>query len=152
MVVGTRLKIKRVLLDLESRDKKRAVEELAATLKDAKEVVDFGAFLKEVFEREKLCSTGIGDGIALPHARTDAVKDFVIAFGRSGAGVEFDAIDGKPVKLIFLMGTPKEEKLGGYLRILAHLSRLLRSKSFRQSLLRAENAQTIIDAFNEAEK
>jgi fructose-specific phosphotransferase system IIA component len=137
------LREERMLLELKARTKDEAIRELATLLRDAEEIADFGAFLTDVFEREKLATTGIGNEAAIPHARSDAVNRFVIAFGRSREGVEFDSLDGKPVKLIFLMGTPKEKQLGDYLKVLAHLSRILRARSFRDSLLEASDPEGI---------
>jgi fructose-specific phosphotransferase system IIA component len=152
MRIGDYLKEDRILLNLKARTKQDSIKELATLLKGAEEVVDFDTFLKDVFEREKLGSTGIGDGIAIPHARSDAVKDFVIAFGKSVEGVEFESLDGKPAKLIFLMGTHKERKLDSYLEILAHLTRLLKHESFREALLGASTPAAVIDEFKKVEK
>ena len=71
--------------------------------------------LKQLNEREKIGSTGVGRGVAIPHARSDAVKDFVIALGRSTKGVKFDSLDDEPAKLIFLIGTPKGKNTNDYL-------------------------------------
>lgn len=152
MRISDYLKEKRILLNLKARAKEESIKEIAASLKDSKDVVDFKSFLKDVFAREKLGTTGVGSEIAIPHARTDAVEDFVIAFGRSQEGVEFNSLDGKPVRLIFLMGTPKEEKLNSYLKILARLTRLLKEKSFRNLLLRASKPKEILDGFKRVEK
>lgn len=152
MGIGDYLKEERILINLKAHNKEESIKEISRVLKDAKEIVDFNAFLKDVFEREKLGTTGIGDGIAIPHTRTDSVKDFVIAFGRSSEGVEFNSLDGKPAKLIFLMGTHKEKDLSNYLKTLAHLTRLLKHEFFRSSLLKASSPKEIVDAFKKIEK
>lgn len=136
-----------ISLDLKSDTKEKAIREIAGPLKMENNIVDFDTFLSEVFDREKLTTTGIGDEIAIPHARTDAVKDFVIAFGRSKEGINFDSVDGKPVRFIFLIGTPKKEKLGGYLKLLARLTRLLKKDDFKQLLLTALTPKDILSAF-----
>jgi fructose-specific phosphotransferase system IIA component len=151
MKMGDYLKEDKILLSLKARKKEEAIKEIATLLKGAKEITDFETFLKDVFEREDLSTTGIGHEVAIPHARTNAAKDFVIAFGRSGEGVEFNSLDGQPAKLIFLMATPKEKGLSTYLKTLAHLSRLLQKESFRNSLLRATNPIEIIEQFKRAE-
>lgn len=151
MKIGDYLKEDRISLNLKSSNKEESVKEISMLLKSAKEINDFEAFIGEVFEREKLNTTGIGNEIAIPHARTDAVKDFVIAFGRSKEGIEFNSLDGNPAKLIFLMGTPKHKGVRAYLKILAHLTRLLKKESFRNSLLTAYNSKEIIDIFKKAE-
>lgn len=150
--LGDYLKEKRILLNLKARSKEESIKEIAALLENAKDMVDFKTFLKDVFEREKLSTTGIGSEIAIPHARSDAVKGFVIAFGRSQEGVEFNSLDGKPAKLIFLLGTPKKETQHAYLKILARLTRLLQKESFRSSLLKASSPKEILDEFKRVEK
>ena len=151
MKIGDYLKEEQILLDLKVGKKEEAIKEIATLLKGAKEITDFETFLKNVFEREKLATTGIGHEVAIPHARTNAVKDFVIAFGRSKEGVEFNSLDSKTAKIIFLMATPKEKGLSTYLKTLAYLSRLLQKESFRNSLLQASSPKEIIDQFKKAE-
>ena len=118
-------------------------------MQKGEEINNFDIFLKEIFDREKLADTGIGNGIVLPHARSDVVEDFVIAFGRSKEGIDFNSLDGQPVKLIFVLGTPKTKGINTYLRILAHLSRLLQKKDFKDFLLTTSNSETIIAEFNQ---
>ncbi|RKY42502.1 MAG: hypothetical protein DRP85_02490 [Candidatus Makaraimicrobium thalassicum] len=146
------LKEENITLNLKASDKKEAIEKVASCLKGAGGISDFDVFFKAVFEREKLKTTGIGKEAAIPHARTDAVKEFVIALGRFDNGVDFASIDGKPVKLVFLMGTPREKWLSNYLKILAHLIRLLQKESFRKILLQADSPAKVIKAFSDAEE
>ena len=141
----------RMIFDLKARDKKETIKKISVLLKKADEMIDFDVFLKDVFEREELKTTGIGKEVAIPHARTDAVKDFVMVFAKSPEGVKFNSLDGKPVKLIFLVGTPKKEKLNNHLKILARLTKLLQEKSFRDSLLNASSSKEIIEKFRELE-
>ena len=141
----------KIFLELTASDKEEAVKKLSDILKGSVEVSDPGLFIKDVFDREALSTTGIGNGIAIPHARTDAVKEFVIAFGRANQGIEFDSLDKKPAKLIFLMGTPKKKDLSNYLRILADLTRLLNKKHFREALLKASSPEKVIEAFKKGE-
>jgi fructose-specific phosphotransferase system IIA component len=151
MKVANYLKEDRILLNLKATNKEEAIKEIANVLKEAEEISDFDVFLKDVFERESLSTTGIGNYIAIPHARSEAIKEFVIAFGRSSVGVEFNSLDGKPARLIFLMGTPKEKEINNYLKILAHLTRLLQKEDFREALLKAASAQEIIEEFKKIE-
>ncbi|NOQ86922.1 MAG: hypothetical protein GQ554_08595, partial [Deltaproteobacteria bacterium] len=83
-----------VNLNLLSKKKEDAIREIAQLMQNTREVVDFESFLEDVFERERLGTTGIGDEIAIPHARTDAVNQLIIAIGRSTNGVEFESLDG----------------------------------------------------------
>jgi fructose-specific phosphotransferase system IIA component len=138
-------------LELQATDKAGVINELAECIKEAKGMKNFKAFLKDVFKREEVATTGIGGEVAIPHARTDAVDSFVIAFGRSTHGVEFQALDGKPCKLFFMLGTPKDQ-VPRYLQILAHLTRLLKDKSFCNELLAAKTPESVVHIFEEAEK
>ncbi len=150
--IGDYLTENHILLELKAHNKEETIKEIASLLKNTEKISDFESFLKDIFVREKVNTTGIGNEIAIPHGRSDAISDFVIAFGRSQKGVEFNSLDNKPVKLIFLMGTPKEKGLTVYLNILTHLSRLLQKESFRNSLLKASNIKEIINQFKKAEK
>lgn len=134
-----------ICLDLKASTKQEAIEELGEAMQGVRGVKDHGRFIKDVIDRERLGTTGIGDGVAIPHARSDAVDRLIIAFGRSEKGVQFDSLDGKPATLIFLMGTPASD-VQPYLRTLAHLSRLLRKEEVRKSLLEAKDASRIIEA------
>ena len=145
------LKEGRIELNLEAFSKKDAIRKVALLIEDDKAVLDFETLFKDILEREELKTTGIGDQIAIPHARTDAVKHLVIAIGIFPRGVEFEALDGKLVNLVFLMGTPKEKNLNNYLQLLANLNRLLQKKSFRESLLDAKSSREIIEKFKEVE-
>ncbi|MBU4306141.1 MAG: PTS sugar transporter subunit IIA [Candidatus Omnitrophica bacterium] len=152
MNIGDYLKENRIILALKSKTKDEAIREIGECLKGSPDIVDFDGFLNGVFEREKLASTGIGQEVAIPHARTSLVKDFVIALGRSESGVEFNSVDAKPARLIFLMATPEDKGLNKYLKVLARLSRLLQKESFREALLKADSPRAIISGFQKIEK
>ncbi|MFB0527697.1 MAG: PTS sugar transporter subunit IIA [bacterium] len=141
-----------ICLHLKATGKEEAIRELGSFIRKAKEISNYEMFYKDVLEREKLTTTGIGEEVAIPHARTDAVSGFVIAFGKSEKGVEFGSLDGKKARLLFLMGTPKTAGLDEYLVLLAHLTRLLKQQSFRESLLKAGSPAEIIDIFRNFEK
>jgi len=148
MKIADFLKEERIILDLKSRSKKEAIKELGSLLVKANEILNFDLFIKDVFDREAISTTGISNEIAIPHARTDSVSDFVVAFGRSSQGVEFESLDKKPAKLIFLIGTPKNKDLNSYLMILANLTRILNKKDFRELLAKALNPKEIIEVFS----
>jgi mannitol/fructose-specific phosphotransferase system IIA component (Ntr-type) len=107
--------------------------------------------LKALTEREKLCSTGLGEGIALPHTRNtiSGLADYpVLVFGRHDRGIPYGALDGAPVHLLFLLIAPTVSQ---HLQILARLTRLLRKPDIRQALLRASSPEEVLDIFEEAE-
>lgn len=141
----------RISLSIEASRKKEAIKEVARLLHDAPEVEDFERFLKDVFERETVESTGIGNGVAVPHARTDAVESLIVSVGRSEQGVEFGAVDGKPVRILFCMGTPRQG-VTEYLRLLAHVTRLVHQEGFVNRLLAASSPEELISVFREAEE
>ncbi len=150
MSVSSILRKESCVLNLEAKNKKDAISEIGETLKKTKKIKNYKQFIKDVTKREKLGSTGIGNKIAIPHARTDSVKDIVIGFGRTKTGIDFKALDGEKVKLIFLMGAnPKQLNL--YLRILAEISKLLMNEGFRQSLLAAKNTTKIVNTIKHFE-
>lgn len=132
------------LMELKAKNKKDVIKEIAEELDKHGAVVDRSKFVKDVLEREELGSTGIGDGVAIPHARTESVSGFLIGFGRSKNGVEFKALDGEPVSLFFLMGAHPDE-LNLYLRLLAELSKLLMNNAFRTELKNAKTSKDIVE-------
>lgn len=138
------------LMDLESKDKKSVVREMAKHLCDIKAVGNIEDFTQAVLEREELGSTGIGNGVAIPHARTKTVKGFVIGFGRSVEGVDFEAIDEQKVNLIFLMGADPSQ-LNLYLRLLAELSKMLMDHSFRKGLIEAATGEEVVNIIKDFE-
>lgn len=132
----------RVLPDLQGRDKKAVIEEMAAAVVHDFPQLHQDTVVKVLLEREGLGSTGIGDNIAIPHGKLGALDKLVLCFGRSVKGVNFDSIDGKPAHLFFLLLAP-ENFIGLHLKALAKISRMLKDSSFRQSLMVAPDAETI---------
>lgn len=151
MKISDYLDVRRICVELTSTSKNDSIKELSGVLKGSKDIVGFDKFVSDVFARENLKTTGIGDEVAVPHARTDAVKKIVVAFGVSKTGIDFQSIDKKLCKLIFLIGIPTDN-ISSYLQILAHLTRLLKREDFRQELLQAEDSKQVIKIFKEIEK
>ena len=148
MDVTTYIQKDLINLNLQSSTKEDAIRELAQLMENTPAMGDLKSFLEDVFERERLETTGIGDEIALPHARTDAVKQLIIAIGRSQRGIQFKSVDGRKVKLFFLMGTPRES-VSHYLKILAQLTRLLKRGPLREKLLDAEDSESVVALFKQ---
>ncbi len=140
-----------VVLDLESKTRDEAINELAEMLRDNENIVDFDRYVADVFAREAEASTGLGRGAAIPHARSDALNDFVVAVGRSAEGLDFSSIDGEPAKIIVLMGTPKA-KVRLYLKLLAHLSHLIKTNGFLGAILDAPDAEAVVEVFKSHER
>ena len=139
-----------IFLDIEAKDKNMAIAKIVELMDKSDVFSNASKFLNEVYQRESLGSTGIGKGIALPHARTQNVKNIVISITRLKDGIDFDSEDKHPVKLIFLLGTPLKA-VGEYLKVLAKLSKLLREDKIRHQLLKADTAVEIRKIFENAE-
>jgi len=130
-------------LNIEASNKGEAIQCLSTMLTTSGKVVDETTFVKAVLEREKLGSTAIGAGIAIPHARASTVKEVSIAFARSGGGIDFNSVDGDPVHLIFLLAAPIESG-SLYLKLLARISRLLRYQDLIEDLKKATTKEEVI--------
>lgn len=145
------LKSEAIIMEMKAKEKIEAIKELVDHMVAHKFVDDGEGFAHALAKRENLESTGIGDGIAIPHARTDTVKNLVLAFARSQAGVDFSSIDGKPSHLIFLIASPTKKK-SEYIMALAKLSRLLRKHQVREQLKNAKNPEEIMDIIRKNEE
>jgi PTS system fructose-specific IIA component len=142
----------RIKVPLDSRDKAGVLRELVDLLV-ARAGGDAGDILHAVHEREAVQSTGFGHGIAIPHGRTPTLGGLAIVAGRAGAPIDFGAVDGQPVRLLFLVAGP-EAAAGDQVRALARLARLARRDYLRERLLKAPTAQEFAefaDTIREAE-
>ena len=148
--VAALLKPEAINLDLHARHKTDALREVASLLVQGKHVANFEEFFSEILERERVSNTALGHDVAIPHARTEQCSEILIAVGRSVAGVDFEGQDDLPVRLIFLIGTPKQ-MVAEYLRLVGNLARLLRQDSLREKLLAAPDAASFIKLMDAAE-
>jgi PTS system fructose-specific IIC component len=139
-----------ILLNLKSHEKIATIKELAQPLIDHGLIRDEDEFFAAILKRENLESTGIGYGVAIPHARTRAVSQLLLAFGRSDVGVDFSALDNKPSHFIFLIAAP-EEKKSEYIFTLARLSKLLRRPELREKLMTVQSPEEVLSLLAEAE-
>jgi len=147
MNISTLLNERLILPELKATTKQHVLEEIVEQLA-AVQSIDADELLKALLEREKLGSTGIGNGIAIPHGKLSGLSDIILVFARSTAGVPFEAIDGKLIHLFFLL-VPPAHSTGGHLKALARLSRLLKNEEFRQALLNAPAAADILAAITD---
>jgi len=145
------LSVDSVKLSIESKNKKDAIKELVEVLFKSGKIKDKKKMIQTLMEREELGSTGIGQGIAIPHGKSDTVSDLAAAFGVSADGVSFDSLDGEPVNIFFLLVAP-EGAAGAHLKALARISSLLKDKYFRKSLLSAQSPEEVIKIIQEEEK
>jgi PTS system nitrogen regulatory IIA component len=129
-----------ILPDLKATNKPDVLYELLRPLEGKLQALDLEKAHAVLMERENLGSTGIGDGVAIPHGKMDELEDIVLIVGRSLNGVEFTALDNKSCHIFFLVLAP-EHVAGQHLRILAHVSRLLKDPGFRQTFMEARGAK-----------
>ena len=134
-----------VLLDLESDSKDGVLAEMASALGDAVASVDRDELLQVLVEREALQSTGIGEGVAIPHGKMAGLDRLLASFARCKNGLDFDSIDGQPTQLFFLLVVP-EHSGGQHLKALARISRFLRDGTFRDQLIDAEKPEDVFAA------
>jgi len=138
------LKPTNIKVPLVSTVKADAIGELVTLLKDNGEVTDPKKVLDSVLDREATRTTGIGNGLAIPHGKCPGVDHLVMAIGRPGTPIDFQAIDGRPVNLIWLLASPPD-KTGPHIHALARISRLMTMDKFRLALAAAKTSQEIFD-------
>ena len=129
--------------DLQGKDKESVIEELVNLAAGSNMIKDRDELLADIKERESLVTTGVGYGVAFPHAKTRSAKGIVITFGRSADGVEFDAMDHHPVRLFFLIAAP-EDAIGAHLNVMARLSYLMKSAENREKLIEASSPGDVL--------
>ncbi|KQC07292.1 MAG: PTS fructose transporter subunit IIA [Smithella sp. SDB] len=137
MILEQFLKTEFVNANLWAKTKVEVLTELVNTLVNGGLKLNTAAVVEILKQRENLGSTGIGDGVAIPHGKISMIDDLVVAFGRSEEGINYDSSDGKPVHLFFLLLAP-ENSNGKHLKVLAKISKMLKIENFREMLLKAE--------------
>ncbi|KXG09200.1 PTS system fructose-specific EIIABC component [Anoxybacillus sp. P3H1B] len=139
-----------IVLEAKARTKEEIIDELAQTLEQAGVLHDLKAFKEAVLLREAQSTTGIGDGIAIPHAKTSAVARPAVAFGRSNLGIDYDALDGKPSHLFFMIAAPDGAD-HTHLEALARLSSMLMDAAFRSRVESASTKEELLSVIKEKE-
>ena len=139
---------KAITANMTANSKEAALRELVDVLARAEGIKNKEDLVEVLLGRESLGSTGIGQGVGIPHAKTNAVKKLVAALGVCPQGVNFDALDGEPVHIFFLLVAP-EDSAGPHIKGLARISRLLKDKYFRESLKQLTDEKTILKLIRE---
>jgi fructose-specific phosphotransferase system IIA component len=139
------LKPANIKIPLDAKVKTEAIGELVKVLAASGDVTDAKKVLDAVLEREATRTTGIGNGLAIPHGKCQGTKDLVMAIGRAAVPIDFQAIDGRPVSIIWMLASPPD-KTGPHIHALARISRLMTIDKFRHALAEAKTAQEIFDA------
>ena len=138
-----------MLLDLQATEKKAVIEEMIQILVDHGYVTDFETFKEGILAREALTSTGLGDGIAMPHSKNTAVKEATVLFAKSNKGVDYESLDGQPTDLFFMIAAP-EGANDTHLAALAELSQYLMKDGFADKLRQVTSPDQVIELFDQA--
>ena len=138
-------------LDLKSKNRESILVELSKLLERSKNIlVEDNDIYKALVDREKLGSTGIGKGVAIPHAKTESAKELTVAFGISRKGIDFNSMDDEEVHIFFVFASPNKDSQI-YLKVWARISRLIREENFRQNLMDCKTAKEVISCIAEKE-
>ena len=131
---------------LSSTDKEAVITEMVDLVDQAGKLLDRDLLLKTTLEREATRTTGIGDGLAIPHGKCAAVSELLMAVGKAGEPIDFDSVDGKPVSIVILLASPPD-KTGPHIQALARISRLMADPKFRSALDAADTPDAIYEVF-----
>lgn len=138
-----------VKIPLKSSIKYDVLKELVKILKDSGKIKDSKTALSDIIKREDLASTGLGEGIAVPHAKTAAVKNLTIAVGLSPKGIDFDSLDNEPSHIFFLLLAPPDQT-GPHLLALTNIAQMSKNKEFCREILFAKSSAEVVELFNKA--
>ncbi len=145
------LQVSKIIPSLQGKEKTDVINELVDLFKNDERVKELDEMRNAVHEREKIMSTGVGKGFAIPHAKTNSVSEIVAAFGKLDEPIDFQALDEQPVNLVFLL-VGKENLVGPHIKLLSRISRMMNKDEFRESLSKAKTAGEIYSLFENEEK
>ncbi len=140
-----------IVPELTGTTKEAVINELINLFQNDSRVNDLEKVRLSVMEREKVMSTGVGKNFAIPHGKTDAVKDILCAFGKSKIPIDYQALDGQPVHLVFLL-IGKDNLVSMHIKLLSRISRMMTKDSFREKLMEANSKDDIMTVFMEEEQ
>lgn len=139
-----------VVTSLDVRTKEGVINALIDLVGKSPKVLDVERVRTAIFEREKIMSTGVGNGFAIPHGKTDAVSEIIAAFGITKEPIDYQSLDEKPVRLVFLL-VGKDNLVGPHIKLLSRISRLMNKEEFRRKLLEQHTSTEVIEAFRAEE-
>ena len=151
MKVSELLKKEFIIPELNGETKEEVINELIDLFINDPRVDDIEKVRSAVLDREKIMSTGVGKGFAIPHGKTSAVKEIVGAFGKIKDGIDYQSLDGNPVQLVFLL-VGKDTLISTHIKLLSRISRLMNKDDFRHRLTEAIDADEIVKLFNDEEE
>ncbi len=140
-----------ILTDFKSDDKEYVINELIDLYKENDRVNDIEKVRTAILDREKIMSTGVGKGFAIPHGKTNAVNNVIAAFGKTTRDIDYDALDGNPVHLVFLL-VGRDDMVSKHIKLLSRISRLMNKDEFRERLVNSNSKEEIINIFKEEEE
>jgi len=140
-----------ILTDFNSDDKENVINELIDLYKESDKVNDIEKVRTAILDREKIMSTGVGKGFAIPHGKTNAVTDVIAAFGKTTRDIDYDALDGNPVHLVFLL-VGRDDMVSKHIKLLSRISRLMNKDEFRERLVNSNSKEETINIFKEEEE
>ena len=139
-----------IVPDLSAQSKEEIIDELLSLFKNDKRIIDIDEVKNSVLEREKIMSTGVGHGFGIPHCKTNKVSAILAAFGKTKKPIDFDALDGNPVELVFLL-IGKDDLVAPHIKLLSRISLLMNKKEVREKLKLAKTANEIFEIFETEE-
>ena len=140
-----------IIPELVSTTKDGVIDEMIDLFKDDPRVIDLEKVRHSVKEREKVMSTGVGKNFAIPHGKTDAIKDMICAFGKSSKPIDYQSLDSQPVFLVFLL-IGKDNLISLHIKLLSRISRMMTRDSFREKLIEAKTTEEILKIFRDEEQ
>ncbi len=150
MKISDILEEKLVVTNLALTAKGEVINAMIDLLGQSPKVLEKEKVRAAIFEREKIMSTGVGSGFAIPHGKTDGVSDVVAAFGVTAQPIDYQALDGKPVRLIFML-VGRDNMVGPHIKLLSRISRLMNKEEFRNKLMEMKTPKDVIEAFRQEE-
>jgi len=151
MKVSDLLNVNFIISELKGDEKEETINELIDLFKNDNRVIDIERVRTAVLEREKIMSTGVGKGFAIPHGKTNAINDIIAAFGKTKRPIEYQALDNQPVHLVFLL-VGKDNLVSTHIKLLSRISRMMNKDEFREKLIDASSAEEIINIFRKEEE
>jgi fructose-specific phosphotransferase system IIA component len=139
-----------VVAGLDGTSKNDIIDAMVDLVATSPKVLDKEKVREAILERERIMSTGVGNGFAIPHGKTDAVTDIVAAFAVTGKDIDYDSLDEKPVRLVFLL-VGKDNLVGPHIKLLSRISRLMNKEEFRKRLLTVTSPKEILELFRQEE-
>ncbi len=140
-----------IIADLKGTAKEDVINELVDLFKDDSRVIDLKKVREAVLEREKIMSTGVGKGFAIPHGKTNAVNEILAAFGKTDNSIDYQALDNQPVNLVFLL-VGKDNMVSTHIKLLSRISRMMTKEEFRDKLRLAKSSDEILEIFRTEEQ